>query len=481
MTDQVCPACNTTRLSRYNSDPLCAPCTRAARDVGSLVPSWLWDSGPMRQALADVNPGMVLAVFRAAAGLSQLELANLLGWSQSTVSLIESGRRQNLYDIRELLRFADIIDMPREALLPLILGRADATLVGDDTDIGLEETGNSLDRRTFNGMTAGLAASAILPHIQPPARVEVTHVHYLRACLQQIRNRYQQVGGGAVLRQALRHFARAKVMLDDSDYTETVGRQLLIVTAELGEAAGWAAYDQNDQQLARRLYSEAELIAGSSGDPVVTVHVYTNLAQQSAYLALSTGRHGIARESLRFANRAAEIARHEPSPRLHALIALRQSRAHAALGDENAFRSAITTARHELDRGSHATDPTWTMYISDSEITGYEALGHEALSRLHGRTPDKAVDLYRTVLQDPTRTARDHAFYQARLAGSLLDQGDLRQAITEGTTLLPLMSDGQMTSTRSLVELQPLRAAAERAAAEEFCERYDAAMRALTA
>jgi transcriptional regulator with XRE-family HTH domain len=435
----------------------------------------------MRQALAEVNPGMVLAVFRAAAGLSQLDLANLLGWSQSTVSLIESGRRQNLYDIRELLRFADAVDMPREALLPLILGRADATLVGDSTDVALQEIGKPLDRRTFSGMAAGLAASAILPQVQPPARVDAAHVRYLRACLQQIRNRYQQAGGGAVLGQALRHFARAKAILDDSDYTEAVGRQLLIVTAALGEAAGWAAYDQNNQQLARRLYNEAALMASSSGDPVVTVHVYTNLSQQSAYMALSTGRRGMAREALRFADQAAEIARHEPSPRLHALIALRQSRAHAALGDEDAFRSAISTARRELDRGPHTADPAWAMYISDSEITGYEALGHEALSRLHGHAFDKAVDLYRTVLADPTRTARDQAYYRARMAGALLDQGDLQQAIAEGTALLPLMSGGQMTSTRSLVELQPLRAAAERAAAEEFCARYDAAAQALTA
>jgi transcriptional regulator with XRE-family HTH domain len=37
-----------------------------------------------------------MVIFRAATGLSQLELAQLLGWSQSTVSLIEKGQRDTL-------------------------------------------------------------------------------------------------------------------------------------------------------------------------------------------------------------------------------------------------------------------------------------------------------------------------------------------------------------------------------------------------
>jgi len=31
---RLCPACRKTRLSRYNPEPLCAPCTRAARTAG---------------------------------------------------------------------------------------------------------------------------------------------------------------------------------------------------------------------------------------------------------------------------------------------------------------------------------------------------------------------------------------------------------------------------------------------------------------
>lgn len=478
--DQVCPSCRLASLSRYSSDLLCAACLRASRGTGTSVPGWLWDSEPMRRALARLDVGAVVAIMRAATGLSQLDFANIVeGWSQSTVSLIERGRRDTLYDVRELLRFADTVGMPREALLPLILGDPDAIL-GKDSGSKLAE-GLEVDRRSFNAMAAGLTVGVALPFIPVPTRVDAAHVRYLRACLDQIRSRYRDAGGGAALEEALRHFARARAMLDESDYTTSIGRQLLVVTAELGEAAGWAAYDRNDQKLARQLYGEAELLAGSAEDAVVAVHVYTNLAQQSTYLARVTGRRGIARESLRFASRAAELARHEPSPRLHALIALRQALAHAELGDEIAFRSQITTARRELERGSHAADPAWAMFVSDSEITGYEALGYEAISRVQQVNNGRATALYRAVLDDPDRSTCDKAYYRARLADALLNDGDISLAITEGAVILPSMTGGQMTSARSLAELRPLRAAAEQASAEEFCVRFDAAVRALAA
>src|SRR5262245_29090328 len=117
--ERVCPACRVSRLSRYNFDSLCAACLKAARDGGPVVPVCLWDSAPMRDALARTDVGAMVAILRGVAGLSQLDLANVVeGWSQSTVSLIERGHRDTLYDVRELLRFADAVDMPRRLSYP---------------------------------------------------------------------------------------------------------------------------------------------------------------------------------------------------------------------------------------------------------------------------------------------------------------------------------------------------------------------------
>ncbi|MGH3925679.1 MAG: helix-turn-helix domain-containing protein, partial [Pseudonocardiaceae bacterium] len=261
---RVCLACRVTELSRYNSDPLCSVCARASRDSAGIAPTWLWDSGPMREALARVDIPAVVAIFRAASGLSQMELGNLIeGWSQTLACLTEQGKRDTLYDIRKLLAFADTVGMPRAALLPLILGRPDAILEGADVVAlpGVDPV--NMDRRLFTTLAAGLTAAAVLP---VPARVGRAHVRHLQASLTRLSTQDHTVGGGALLPQALRYFTHACRMLHESDYTATIGRELLLVTADLGIYSAWFAYDANNQPLARQLYQGAALLADSAGD-----------------------------------------------------------------------------------------------------------------------------------------------------------------------------------------------------------------------
>jgi len=364
--------------------------------------------------------------------------------------------------------------MPRVALLPFLLGREDVTLA----DIGIPEgTGTDVDRRTFGGVAAGLLASAALPEVEVPKRVDAAHIRYLHSSLERLRGRDSSAGGGAVLREALGHFRRARQMLDDSDYTEPVGRQLLVVTANLGVECGWCAYDIEDQQLARRLYGEADMLASDTGDNELTVRLYANMARQSVDLARAYQRRGLAREALRFADKAADAARHEPSPRVHAVAAMRQAVAHAQLGDEVAFRSAITRARRALDRGDHPADPTWARFAAThGGITAHEAMGWERLG-----SPARAVALYRAELGDESNLARNRICTHSYLAAALLGEGDVTSAITEGRRALSSFADAQMTSARPVSAMRPVRNAAENAGDEEFCGHYDAAERALTA
>lgn len=362
--------------------------------------------------------------------LSQTDLAGLVdGWSQDVVSRIERGVRDNLCDIRKLLAFTDAIGMPRVALAPLVLGDPDATLEGD-TVVALPGVDIvNMGRREFSLLAAGLAAGAVLP---TPDRVDMAHVRYLRNALTRLRAQDDAVGGGAVLAQALQHF----------DY-------------------------------ARRLYEQAALLADSADDGAQRAYLYANMVQQSTCLARYTGRTGFAREALRFADRATDAARHEPSPALHALISLRSSLAHAQVDDEVGFRSAITTARRELDRGPHDADSARTRFVRPSEVSVYEALGKARLG-----APHRAVRLYDTVLDDAARSPRDQAYFRSLLAGPLVTAGEPDQAIHHGLTILP--DQGViLTSGRVLRDLQPVRDAAATSGADEFCARFDAAARAL--
>ncbi|MGH3190941.1 MAG: helix-turn-helix domain-containing protein [Streptosporangiaceae bacterium] len=128
---RVCGSCRKTRLSGYNPGGFCTPCQRALfdrqhLDVRDDMAAWVWDTGPMRDALARLDFPAVLVIYRAAAGVSRRELGERTGLSESVIWYWEAGRRQGIYDIRQLLQFADSLRMPRPALLPVILGQPDA-------------------------------------------------------------------------------------------------------------------------------------------------------------------------------------------------------------------------------------------------------------------------------------------------------------------------------------------------------------------
>ena len=95
--------------------------------------AWVWDTAPMRYALARLDFPAVLVIYRCAARLSRRELGDRAGVSESVIWYWEAGKRQGIYDIRQLLQFADAVRMPRPALLPVILGqpRALSDLLAD--------------------------------------------------------------------------------------------------------------------------------------------------------------------------------------------------------------------------------------------------------------------------------------------------------------------------------------------------------------
>ena len=131
---RVCESCRKTPLSGYNPDTFCTPCRRALFDrehpadpgAGDDLATWVWDTGPMREALARLDFQAVLVIYRAAAGVTRRELGDRAGLSESAIWYWEAGRRQGIYDIRQLLQLTDALKAPRLALLPVILGQARA-------------------------------------------------------------------------------------------------------------------------------------------------------------------------------------------------------------------------------------------------------------------------------------------------------------------------------------------------------------------
>jgi transcriptional regulator with XRE-family HTH domain len=443
----------------------------ASRSRGVAAPRWQWDSAPLRQALADLNPGAALAIVRASAGLSQLELATLLGWDQSRVQRAEKGTRDTLYDIRTLLQVTDTLDMPRAALAPLVLGTPNAIFEENDVD---------LTRRQFSEVLGGAALAGLfgtggeLGTVQVPAKVDKAHIHYLRATVDEFYVRDQVVGGAALARGALRQFYRAQRMLGESDYGERTGQELMTAAGELAVCVGWLAYDGGNHNLARHLYGEAMTLADEADDESLAVQV----REKMALLAVQRARieaSGLARQALRLTGRAGEVARRVPEPRVHSLLASREAIACAVLGDDRGYRHAITRAWREVDRGSGPGDPVWLRFVSSSEIAVAEAKGQVYLG-----APAAAVPLYEQSLADASLSPRNRVNYRAQLAAALAAAGDKAAAVSEGLAVLPAL-ETNVASPRTLRELAPVRSVAEETGDEEFCVRYDQASHGATA
>lgn len=445
---RLCSACWVTVLSRYNPDMLCGPCVRTARSLPGAavsadsdshqIPVWVWDSPMLRDALARLDLGAVLAIFRAAAGLSQQELGDLLGCSQSNIWRIEAGKRQSMYDIRELLRFADTVAMPRQALLPLIMGTP-----------GIREDQIGIAAEIADTEAAGPATEA--------------GVRYLRACARQLHAQEQAAGGASVRHQAIALWRGAVRLTDEAEYGDALGHDLMRVTGELAIRAAWACHDSDDQARARALFNDGLQRARQAGDDMLAVHAILSLSLLHAEMAAP----GLARQAVWLTAQAAGLARREPSSRLHAMIAAREALALAALGDRGGFKAAITRAWRELDHDQGNDDPAWLTFVGPAEIAVQEAKGCSLLRDSNHQA------ILQNSLCDTALTPRNVAIYRAQHAADLATSGDLDQAASEAIIVLDAL-DGPVASPRTLARLRPVRAAAERAGLADFCARFDA-------
>ena len=203
-------------------------------------PLWLFDSLLLREALAQVNLAAVPAIVRAACGLSQRDLAAIVGWSPAALSYYERGVRDGMFDIRTALQFADAVGMPRAALLPLVFADPGIGLAAGTED----GTGMELSRRDFGEpMAAAAGVAAVVPSVSAPQGVSSSHVRYWRACTDTLYARDRTVGGTVLLSSALQQWQRVRLALRDGAAGET-GRQLLAVAGRAGavhgvDRAGW--------------------------------------------------------------------------------------------------------------------------------------------------------------------------------------------------------------------------------------------------
>ncbi len=271
--------------------------TYAALPAGaglSPLPSSLWDSWDVRQALSHDSPGTVIAIARQAHGLHQRRLGAMAGFSQSAISRLETGG--NLaYDLRVLRIFQRLLGIP-----PHLLGLSDESypLLPDDAERLFAQVAPG--EVTIRGRSAD---GRIVP-------VAVDRYTLLAACTSSIFGALSvdsvEAGEGSryIDPDVVRRLRVARRLLNESDNwlgapnllspvremyeladglrraaTGAVRRQLLDVAALYAEFYGWLHQEVGDLRSAVQWTERALQQALAAEDRELVAYVYIRMGQ----------------------------------------------------------------------------------------------------------------------------------------------------------------------------------------------------------
>lgn len=287
----------------------------------------------------------------------------------------------------------------------------------------------------------GRPAAASPLAVPAQRRVGEAEVSAVEQAVRRIRLLDDRHGADGLYRQASQPLRAAYALLDSGTTTRrSTADRLHAGAGELAISVGWLAHDSGRFDDARSHYAEALATARLAGDSALEAHAFCN----ASFLARDTGR---AREAVRAAEAGQRAARPLGSPRLLALLALREAGARAWLGDRTGCEQAIGRAQAAFDHGPGDADPEWMTFFREAELELLEAQCWSAL----GDWPRAARHARRaTRLQDPHFT-RNLALYRAQLAGDLARAGTADEAAAASHEVLDLLDRVRSSRIRGIL------------------------------
>jgi transcriptional regulator with XRE-family HTH domain len=314
-----------------------------------IDPAW-WEQSDMRRVLAARDIGAVYRALRDL-GITQRQIAQCMGQSQSEVSEITNGRVVRDYQVLE--RIADGLSIPRE-LIGLSWRAADGTYCGEGTVTELPEGVNAeMLRRhllafgattVFGASIKGLGelvAQLPRPHaVSPPSQLFPVHVAHVRDTTRDLRATL--LDRGSQLRLSSGAAAWADQLLDVSGPDE-LRRELKTAVAKLHIlVAGWAALDAELYGRALYHYSRGLELATETGD----VYLQAIALACSGLTMLEHGHPDEGLKMLQFAQVKAWSIPPEHDRKMIESCALADSAiAYAFLGDPQAAVATVGKSR----------------------------------------------------------------------------------------------------------------------------------------
>ncbi len=270
------------------------------------------------------------------------------------------------------------------------------------------------------------------PSLDGPA--DQRFVELIHRSIQQLVLLDNHFGADDIAGIAVRLFRSVTHRLATGLYQPTIERDLMAAAGEIGELAGWLLFDADRQDAARQLNQDALYWATLAGDDGMVNFILSNVGLQAIHLHRPL-------EALHVAQRVRD-GESRLSPRVRALIHVREGRALALAGQRSNALRDFEKARAFFSDGVRGTDPQWTWWIDDFEITGHEGLCHREAGNAKG-----AVDLFHRAIETcPPGRARDRFMYHAHLLRTVVDLKDWPEAVSVIDRAAPFV--GELASGR---------------------------------
>jgi hypothetical protein len=272
-------------------------------------------------------------------------------------------------------------------------------------------------------------------------RIGDQEVVQIRAVTEAFRSLDNAYGGGLTREAVIGQLISTTSLVEDTTYTEEVGRKLITGIGDLATVAGWMCHDVSMHTTAQRYFLLALQAAKEADNSNLGAHVLSCMARQAGHM----GRPGDALELIQLARYG---ARHTATATVGALLHSLEARYYAMMGRLKNFDRAAGQAEAAFADRDPAQDPAWVRYFDMSEY--YATLG--ICHQIAARTSDpgqasRAIDMIGHALahRDPSRV-RSRAFDHLGLARAYLAAGELESAEAAGTIALELT--GKVSSTR---------------------------------
>ncbi|MEU8543019.1 hypothetical protein AB0C52_24045 [Streptomyces sp. NPDC048717] len=295
------------------------------------------------------------------------------------------------------------------------------------------QRGTEVDRRDLLkdtvGVVTGLGVPGRLRSISSPGdtgAVGTTQLVELRAGLRALFQLDDAYGGGDVRSLAVRHLRRVRRIINHSQYADTIGRQLQLLSGEIAEHCGWLYYDADEQDSARMYWGEALTTATMLRDPNLEILVFSSMSLQACH-------EGRARDGLDLARAAQERATRLNAPVLQSLIAAREARALSLMNDRKAAEKRLSAALRLVDHNSRGRpSPEWAAFHGHAELDYAQGLLYTEL----GHHKAASQFLRAALVHQEASYGRNRALYRLTLAGSLLDAGEADEAAHQAVSSL---------------------------------------------